>query len=107
MLLKLYGFVFGKIFLINLLLCELAMLEIFSVDSMQRSFFISVHSAQNVGFYRDKGLILIRNQNRQKTGRITKQVIKIFKEIGFKTEIQTNLKVVNFLDITFNQRNGT
>ena len=63
----------------------------------------SVHSAQNVGFYRDKGLILIRNQNRQ----IRKKVIKIFKEIGFKTKIQTSLKAVNFLDITFNQCNGT
>ena len=26
----------------------------------------------------------------------------MFKEIGFKVEIETNLKIVNFLDITFN-----
>ena len=44
---------------------------------------------------------------RNKNGRIRKEVIKIFKEIGFKTEIKTNLKVVDFLNITFNLSNGT
>ena len=29
-------------------------------------------------------------------------VIKIFKEIGFKIDIETNLKIANFLDMTFN-----
>lgn len=61
----------------------------------------------NSGLYRDNGLILIRNVNRQKTGRIRQEVIKIFIEIGFKTEFQTNLKVVDFLDIIYNKSNGT
>ena len=60
----------------------------------------------NSGLYRDDSLILMRNENGQKTGRIRKEVIKIFKEIGFKIEIKTNLKVVDFLDITFNISNG-
>ena len=34
-------------------------------------------------------------------------VIKIFKKISFKTETQTNLKVTDFLDITFNLSNST
>ena len=42
-----------------------------------------------------------------KTDRIRKEVIKIFKEIGFKIEIKTNLKIVDFLDITFNLSNVT
>ena len=42
-----------------------------------------------------------------KTDRIRKEVIKIFKEIGFKIELQTNLKVVDFLDITFNLSSDT
>ena len=62
---------------------------------------------ENCGLYRDNGLILMRNKNGQKTDRIRKQVIKIFKEIGFKIAIKTNLKVVDFLDITFNLSNGT
>ena len=59
------------------------------------------------GLYRDDGLILLRNVNRQNMDRIMKYVIKIFKEVGFKIEITTNLKIVNFLDATFNLTNGT
>ena len=32
---------------------------------------------------------------------------KDFKEVGFKIKIKTNLKIVDFLDITFNLTNGT
>ena len=49
----------------------------------------------------------MRNENGPNTDRTRTGVIKIFKEIGFKTEIKTNLKVVDFLDITFNLSNGT
>ena len=49
----------------------------------------------------------MRSKNGQKTDRIRKKVIKIFKEVGFKIEIKTNLKVVDFLNITFNLSNGT
>ena len=45
---------------------------------------------------------LLENANGQLTDRIRKNVIKLFKEIGFKVEMETNLKIVNFLDITFN-----
>ena len=61
----------------------------------------------NSGLNRDDGLILMKNENRQKTDRIKKEVIKIFKEIGFKIETKSNLEVVDFLDITFNLSNGT
>ena len=56
--------------------------------------------------YRDDGLILLRNVNKQKMDRMRKN-IKIFKDVGFKIEIQTNLKIVDFLDVTFNLENGT
>ena len=49
----------------------------------------------------------MRKGNGQKTVKIRKEVIKIFKEIGFKMEIKTNLKIVDFLDMTFNLSNGT
>ena len=38
--------------------------------------------------------------------RVRKNVIKTFKKIGFKIEIQTHLKIVYFLDVTFNLANG-
>ena len=51
------------------------------------------------GLHRDDGLILIRNENEQKRNRIKKEVIKRFKEIGFKIKIKTNLKVGNLQSI--------
>ena len=36
-----------------------------------------------------------------------KNIIKIFKDIGFAIDVETNLPIVEFLDITFNLNNGT
>ena len=50
----------------------------------------------------DDGLISLRIVNEQKTDcGVRQNVIKIFKEI------ETHLKIVNFLDVTFNLANGT
>ena len=38
---------------------------------------------------------------------VRKDVIKIFQDVGFKIDIKTNLKVVDFLDATFNLSKGT
>ena len=35
-----------------------------------------------------------------------KAIIKIFKDIGFNIDIQTNLKKEDFLDVTLNLQNG-
>ena len=59
------------------------------------------------GLYRDDGLILLRNTTGPKMDRIRKYLIKTFKDVGFKIDIKTNLKVVDFLDATFNLSNGT
>ena len=59
------------------------------------------------GLYRDDGLILLRNTTGPKMDRIRKDVIKTFKDVGFKIDIKTNLKVVDFLDATFILSNGT
>ena len=48
---------------------------------------------EDIGLYQDDDLILLRNTNGQLTGRIRKNVIKLFKEIGFKIEIETNLNI--------------
>ena len=59
------------------------------------------------GLYRDDGLIFLCNVNGQKTDRVRKNVIKVFKEVGVKIEIRTHLTIANFLDVTFNLGNGT
>ena len=62
---------------------------------------------EDIVLYRDDGLILLRKINGQLTERMRKSVITLFKEIGFKFQIETNLKIVIFLDVTFNLENST
>ena len=62
---------------------------------------------EDIGLYRDDGQILLRNTNGQLMDRIRKNLIKLFKLIGFKIEIRTNLKTVKSLDVTFNLANST
>ena len=61
----------------------------------------------NFGLHRDDALALLRNLNGQQTDKVRKNVIRVFKDIGFSLEIETNLKEVDFLDISLNLQNGT
>ena len=60
---------------------------------------------KDCGLYRDDGLIILRNTNGQKMERIRKSVMKIFKDVGFKTEVKSNLKIAYFFDVTLNLSN--
>ena len=62
---------------------------------------------ENLGLYRDDRFILLKNTKGREVDRIRKKVIKIFKDVGFKIETKTNLKIVDFLDVTLNLSNGT
>ena len=61
---------------------------------------------QDIGLYRDNGLMIVRNVNGHITDRTRKYIIKVMKDLGFQIEIETNLKEVNFLDVTFNLNSG-
>jgi hypothetical protein len=56
----------------------------------------------DLGLYRDDGLIAMHKKSGPQLDKIRKEIIKIFKNIGFQIEISINLKIVNFLDVTFN-----
>ena len=56
------------------------------------------------GLYRDNALVILRNGQQID---LTRKNIKIFKDVGFSIDIESNLKVVDVLDITFNLKNGT
>ena len=60
-----------------------------------------------IGLYRIDGLIYIPNSNGPKTSNLQKKIIREFKNLGFKTEIFSNLKIANFLDITFDLNNNS
>ena len=61
----------------------------------------------NFSIYQDDGLALLKNLNGQGTDKVRKNIIRVFKDIGFSLEIETNLKEVDFLDVSLNLRNGT
>ena len=57
--------------------------------------------------YRDDGLMIQKYINGPQIEQLCQKIMKIFQEIGFKIDIETNLKIVNFVDMTFNQINGS
>ena len=61
-----------------------------------------VYRIQNVGFYRDNGLACLHKISGSTSDEIQKDMIRTFQEnFGLKITITTNLKTVNFLDVTF------
>ena len=61
----------------------------------------------DVGIYRDDGLIIVKNSSGPKADRIRKEITRKFKKIGFKIDVKSNIKIVDFLDVTFNISNNT
>ena len=57
-------------------------------------------SHQQAGLYHDDGLIYIPNSNGPLSSSIQKRIIRAFKFLGFKIEISSNIKIVNFLGVT-------
>ena len=54
----------------------------------------------SVGLYRDDGLAVMRSHSGSNADRVRKDLIKVFQTCGLKITVQTNLKAVNFLDVT-------
>ena len=66
-----------------------------------------VYGIQNVGLYRDDGLACLHKISGPALDKIRKDMIRTFREnFGLKITITTNLKTVNFLDVTFNLYTG-
>ena len=58
------------------------------------------------GLYRDDGLCCFKNISGPQSEKIRKDLIKLFREeFNLKITIDTNLKVVNFLDVTLDLSN--
>ena len=55
-----------------------------------------------VSLYRDDGLAIVKNVSGAEIKRQRKAIIKLFKECGLNITLQTNLKIVNFLDVEMN-----
>ena len=66
-----------------------------------------VYGIQSVGLYWDDGLACLHKISGPTSDKIRKHMIRTFREnVGLKIAITTNLKTVNFLDVTFNLCTG-
>ena len=75
---------------------------IYIIDTLGR-----IVNLEQVGLYRDDGIIYIPESNGPKTSSIQKKIIRAFKLQGLRIQITSNLKIVDFLDVTLNLNNGT
>ena len=62
----------------------------------------NINKNTDMGPYRDDGLIIIRNPNGRKVNSYRKRIPNALEFLGFEITIYTNLKIVNFLDVTLN-----
>ena len=65
------------------------------------------YNKNDFGLHRDEGLVVLENKSGSKSEQIKKNIQKIFKEQRLDITIQCNIKVVNYLDVTFSLNDGT
>ena len=61
----------------------------------------------SVGLYRDDGLAVLKKSTGSRAERARKDLVKIFQNLGLKITVQTNLKVVDYLDVTLDLVTGS
>ena len=59
------------------------------------------------GLYHDDGLVIVEKSTPRKCDDIRKRLHRLFGEFGFKLEIQTDLKIADYLDVILNLYNRT
>ena len=63
------------------------------------------HLPINTGLYRDDGLAVSALTERQ-TDKLKPAIKKVFEHNGLSIQMVVNIKIVNFLDVTFNLETG-
>ena len=65
------------------------------------------YDRNNSGLYRDDDLAVFKNINGLESERMKKNFQSLFKKYGLEIIIECNKKVVDFLEVTFNLKDGT
>ena len=65
------------------------------------------YNKTNIGLYRDGGLAVFRNVSGPHCKKIKKDFQKLFQQHSLKLTIKSNLKIVDFLDVTLNLTDST
>ena len=63
--------------------------------------------SKNIGLDRDDGLALLKNVSGPASEIIQKHLQYLFRQKGLQIIIECNLKVANYLDVTFNLNDGS
>ena len=66
----------------------------------------SAYPNDSIGLYRDDGLAVFKNMNPRSGDKARKVFCKILGDLGLKITVQSNLKIVNYLDVTLNLTTG-
>ena len=61
-----------------------------------------LYEKKDIGLYRDDGLVIFKNKSVPESEKLKKSIQSIFRENELKINIQCNLKIVDYLDVTFN-----
>ena len=67
----------------------------------------SIINKNNMGLYRDDGLMILRNMTKRTADIKRKEIIQIFKNVGFDIDISINMTSADFLDITMDLISNT
>ena len=61
-----------------------------------------LYAKNDIALYRDNGVVVFKNKSGPESEKIEKSIQDIFRENELKISIQCNLKIVGYLDVTFN-----
>ena len=65
------------------------------------------YHSKTIGLYRDDGLAISKNVSGPASEKMKKHLQYLFKQKGLQIVIECNLKVVNYLGVTFNLNDGS
>ena len=65
------------------------------------------NDTKNIGLYRDDGLSIFKNCSGLQMQKIERHLHKVFKNNSWDVIMECNMKIVNYLDVTFNLNDGT
>ena len=80
-------------------ICELV--GLFILNKLSEKF-----GKNNIGLYRDVGLMLLSGSGKGLADKARKSLHCIFHKLGFKITAEVNNQIVNYLDVTFNLQTG-
>ena len=80
-------------------ICKLA--GLFILNHLGKSF-----GKENISLYRYDGLAIIKKQVRTLADKTRKELHKAFEQFGLKITAESNLHLLNFLDVTFDLSTG-